>query len=428
VTAGPASPAPSAADAARRILADLAPQPSLRVPLDDALGSVLAETVASPIALPPWTSSAMDGYACRAEDVRGATRARPTTLRVVAAIAAGGAAPARPLERGECARIFTGAPVPPGADGVVRQEDTEHADDAAEVRILDDRDAGANLRPAGQDLERGAVALEAGAVLTPGRVALLAALAVAHPVVHRRPRVGILTTGDELAGLAHADEILAGRRIADSNAHALRAQVAEAGGEPVPLGRAADDPASVRAHVARAHEEDCDLLLTVGGVSVGAHDHVRAVMESLGAELRFWRARIRPGGPLAFGILGGRPWLGLPGNPVSAMVTFELFARPAIRRLAGHALPFRRTVPVTVGEPVRSGPKLQHFLRVTLEERENGGLLARLTGAQGSNLLTSMARADALLLVPEGMHEVPAGTALPALRLDEARHQAEPPY
>lgn len=413
----------TATEAVRRILAKVVSQPAVTVPLDDALGLVLAEDVTSPLDLPPHANSAMDGYACRAADVRGASQERPVRLRVVEQIAAG-AFPTRPIGVGECARIFTGAPVPTGADTVVRQEDTDLGTD--EVLVQHDRDAAHNIRPAGEDLRRHTLALAAGTVLGPAHLGVLASMAVARPRVHRRPRIGLLSSGDELADVHERDAILTGRKIASSNSHSLAAQVRLAGAVPVMLGVASDTPDSLRAHIARA--ADCDLLVTSAGISVGDHDHVRGVMTDLGAEMDFWRLRMRPGAPVGFGLLGAMPWIGLPGNPVSAMVTFELFVRPAIRRMLGHQQPFRRATQVRVAEPISLKPTLQHFLRVVLDTAPDGIDTARLTGGQGSGLLTSVMRADALLIVPEGQHETPSGTMLPALRLEESRHQAEPAY
>lgn len=412
----------AAREAAARILAALVPQPPLRVPLDRALGSILAEPVTSPIDVPFRANSAMDGYAVRAADVRGASPDAPRSLDVIDRIPAG-QFPTRALGPGQAARIFTGAPVPDGADSVIRQEDTDQGHDR--VRIHDDRDAGVNIRQAGEDIRAGARVFEAGTVLGPAHLGVLASLAIAHPVVHRRPRVGILASGDEIAGLDQPDLILSGRKIASSNSHTLAALVREAGGEPVDLGIAADTPESVRAHLQGAG--DCDLLITSAGVSVGEHDHLRTVIESMGGRLDFWRIRIRPGAPVGAGSLGTIPWIGLPGNPVSTMVTFELFARPAIRTLMGHRRPFRSAVEVVTTAPIRVGRTLQHFLRVTLG---SGGppVPAALTGGQGSGILTSMATADALMIVPLGSEDIPAGTVLDAIRLDEPRHQADPPY
>jgi len=412
----------AAAEAVRRILAEVRPQPALRVPLDDALDSVLAEDIVSPLDVPAWANSAMDGYAARAADVRGASQATPIRLRVVEQIPAG-RFPSRPVGSGECARVFTGAPVPNGADTVVRQEDTDLGADT--VAIFNDRDAGANVREAGEDIEKGSTVLTAGTALGPAQLGILASLAAAHPLVYRRPRVAILAGGDEIADVDQPEEILSGRKVASSNTHTLVALVHRAGGEPVNLGIARDTPESLREHLRRA--VDCDLLITSAGISVGEHDYVRTVRDELGAEQRFWRLRMRPGAPVGFGFVRDVPWIGLPGNPVSTMVTFELFVRPAIRIMSGHRLPFRRSIKVRVTETIVLKPKLQHFLRAVVSENV-GRLEARLTGPQGSGLLSSMARANALLLIPEGQFDTPAGAELTAILLDEPIHQKDPPF
>ena len=277
----------AAADAARRVLDEVRRQPALRVPLDDALDSVLAEDIVSPLDIPPWANSAMDGYAVRGADVAGATEDRPVRLRVVEQVPAGGF-PTRSLAPGESIRIFTGAPVPAGADSVVRQEDTDLGVDT--VTIVHDRDVGGNIRPAGEDIRRGATALTAGTPLGAAHLGVLASLAVAHPLVYRRPRVAILGSGDELVDVDRPEDILGGRKIASSNTHTLLALVRKAGGEPVNLGIARDTPDSLREHLAGAL--DCDLLVTTAGVSVGEHDYVRSVLQELGAEQRFWRIRM----------------------------------------------------------------------------------------------------------------------------------------
>jgi molybdopterin molybdotransferase len=416
------NPPLSAAEAARRILAEIRRQPAVRMPLDDALDSVLAEDVVSPIDIPSWTNSAMDGYAVRGDDVRGASAEHPVRLRVVEHIPAG-AFPSRPIGPGESARIFTGAPVPEGADSVVRQEDTDEGRDT--VTIVKDRDVGVNLRFAGEDIRRGTTVLEAGRVLGPAELGVLASLAVAHPMVYRQPRVAILASGDEIADVDRPEEILSGRKLGSSNSHTLAALVRRAGGVPVNLGIARDTPDSLREHLERAL--GADLLVTTAGISVGEHDFLRDVLRELGAEQRFWRLRIRPGAPVGFGLLREIPWIGLPGNPVSTMVTFELLVRPAIRVMAGHTLPFRRSVPVRLTEPVTLTPRLQHFLRAIVTDAPSGPQ-ARLTGPQGSGILTSMVLANALLVIPEGQFETPAGSTVQAIRLEEPVHQAEPGF
>jgi molybdopterin molybdotransferase len=410
------------AEAALKILAEVRRQPALRIPLDDALDSVLAEDVVSGMDIPPWTNSAMDGYAARSQDVRGASDSQPVRLRVVDQIPAGHF-PRRKIGQGECARIFTGAPLPDGADSVIRQEDTDLGGET--VAVFKDRDAGINFRLAGEDIRKGSTVLPAGAVLGPAQLGVLASLAVAHPLVYRRPRVAILGSGDEIVDLDQAEDVLAGRKIASSNTHTLLALVKEAGGLPVNLGIAADTPESLRDHLQGAL--DCDLLVTTAGISVGEHDFVRQVLEELGGELRFWKLRMRPGAPVGFGVLGSVPWIGLPGNPVSTMVTFELFVRPAIRTMMGHSLPFRRTVSVRASEAITVKPKLQHFLRGIVSQGEHG-LEARLTGPQGSGILTSMAHANALLILPEGQFETPVGTSVRALILNDPVYQEQPGF
>jgi molybdopterin molybdotransferase len=411
-----------AAEAARRILAEVRLQPPLRVPLDDALDSVLAEDVVSPIDLPPWTNSAMDGYAARSADVRGATAEQPVRLRVIEVLPAG-RFPTRAIGPGECARIFTGAPLPDGADGVIRQEDTDQGSEI--VTILKDRDAGVNIRRTGEDIHRGTTVLSAGHSLGPAELGVLASLAVAHPVVYRRPRVAILGSGDEIVDIDQPEAILSGRKTASSNTHTLIALVRRAGAHPVNLGVARDTPESLRQHLEGALT--CDLLVTTAGISVGEHDYVRTVLEELGAEQRFWKLRMRPGAPVGFGLLRGIPWIGLPGNPVSTMVTFELFVRPAIRRIMGHLLPFRRAVTARAAEPIALKPRLQHFLRGVVRDGPTGPE-ARLTGPQGSGILTSMVLANALLVIPEGQFQTPAGAELKAIMLDDPVHQAEPAF
>ncbi|MEZ0336363.1 MAG: gephyrin-like molybdotransferase Glp [Gemmatimonadales bacterium] len=408
--------------AAVRILEDVRRQPPLRIPLDDALGAVLAEDAVSPLDIPARANSAMDGYAARSEDVRGASPERPVRLRVVEQLPAG-RFPTLAIGPGECARIFTGAAVPDGADSVIRQEDTDHGVDT--VSITQDRDADANVRKAGEDIARGTTVLRAGTELGPAALGVLASLAVAHPLVHRRPRIAILGSGDEIVDVDQPEEILSGRKTASSNTHTLLALVRQAGGVPVNLGIARDSPDSLRSKLQGAL--DADLLVTTAGVSVGEHDYLRSVLSELGAEHRFWKIRMRPGAPVGFALLGQVPWIGLPGNPVSTMVTFELLVRPAIRKMSGHALPFRRSVPVRLTEPVSVKPRLEHFLRGVVTEGPNGPL-ARLTGPQGSGILTSMALANALLIIPEGQFETPAGATVQALRLDDSIHQLEPPF
>jgi molybdopterin molybdotransferase len=416
-------------EAARLILEHVAPLPTARRPLREALDRVLAEDVTSPIDLPAWDNSAMDGYAARAADVERAGPDRKITLTVIEAVAAG-QFPTKPIAPGQVTRIFTGAPLPAGADTVVRQEDTEPAQPGAgQITVVSGRDARKNVRHRGEDIRKGEVVLGAGTPLGPAQLGVLASIAHATPLVHDAPRVAVMGSGDEIVDLDRADDILSGKKIASSNSYTLDALIRRTGGIPVDLGLARDTKESLREHLAGARRGDADVVVTTAGVSVGEHDFVREVLTELGGEIKLWRIAMRPGAPVGFGLLGGKPWIGLPGNPVSVMVTFELFVRPALRRLLGHRLPFRRTVPVCVGEPIKLGPKLRHFLRAVVQPEGSGGALtARLTGPQGSGILTSMARANALLIVPEDRPTVAVGETLRALLLDDPHHVAEAPF
>ena len=402
-------------EAIERIVAGVPVLDSEEVPLGDALDRVLAQDVDSPITLPARTNSAMDGFAVRSGDVRGASRQSPRRLRVVDEVQAG-RFPTRPIGAGEATRVFTGAPLPDGADGVIRQEDTERT--GAEVTVLDDRDAGRNVRFEGEDYRRGDRVLNAGAPLGPAAIGVLASMARARVRVRKRPRVGILASGDEIVDLDQAEAILEGRKTASSNTYTLDGMIRRAAAIPVPLGIAADTKESVREHFERGVAR-CDLIVSTAGVSVGEHDHVRAVLEEMGCRMAVSKVRMRPGSPTSFGTLRGVPWIGLPGNPVSTMVCFELFVRPAIRRMAGHVALHRRTVPAVTEERLSTPGRLTHFLRAVARETPDGWR-ARLTGPQGSGILTSMVRANALLIVPEDADELPPGATVRAMLLDES--------
>ncbi len=410
-------------DAMDRIVAGVSLLGAEEVALMEALGDVLAEDVDSPITLPARTNSAMDGFAVRSADVRGATRSSPRRLKVLEEVQAG-RLPTKAIGALEATRVMTGAPLPEGADGVIRQEDTELS--AGVVAILDDRDAGRNVRFAGEDLQKGARVFSAGTPLGPAQLGVLASMAMARVRVRRRARVGILASGDEIVDLDRAAEILAGTKTASSNSYTLDALIRLAGAVPVQLGIAADTKASVRKHLERG-VASCDLIVSTAGVSVGAYDHLRPVLEEMGCTMVVSKVRMRPGSPTSFGLVRRVPWIGLPGNPVSTMVCFELFVRPAIRKMQGHTLLYRRTVRTVTEEAIRTPGRLMHFLRAVVRETPEGWR-ARLTGPQGSGILTSMARANALLIVPEDADELPAGAMLAALLLDDERTlTAEPP-
>ena len=404
----------SVAEASREILANIARLDRERVPLPDALGRILARDITSPVTLPAWDNSAMDGYAVRSGDVLNASSERPVVLHVIETVPAGGF-PTAAVNEGQAIRIMTGAPMPAGADTVIRVEDTDGGTERVAIRLS--RDAGRNVRPKGEDIRAGAIVLAAGQAIGPAQIGVLASVGAAQVEVIRRPRVAILGSGDELVDLDQFDDVLAGRKIVSSNTYALDALLRESNALPINLGIARDDPAALRERLERA--STCDLILTTAGLSVGEHDYLRPVLESMGVEMKFWRVRMRPGAPLGFGILNGTPWLGLPGNPVSTMVTYVLFAEPAIRRMLGHARLFRRPVDVVLEEPVTINARLTHFLRGIVTTHADGTLSARLTGPQGSGIVTSMSLANALLVVPEDRTRVEPGEHLHALPLTD---------
>jgi molybdopterin molybdotransferase len=327
-----------------------------------------------------------------------------------------GQRPSMPLRAGTAIRIMTGAPIPEGADGVIRVEDTDGGE--THVAIRDERDAGRNVRPRGEDLAVGDVAVARGTTLGAAHLGVLASVGARIVDVYRRPRVAILTSGDELVDVDQFDAVLRGDRIVSSNSYTLRSAAALAGADVVDLGIVADDRQAFTERLANV--SSYDMLITSGGVSVGAFDFTKDVLRELGADLRLWRVKMRPGAPVGFGTLQGMPWIGLPGNPVSAMVTFELFARPLIRRLRGDRRIFRRPVTVRVDEELRLAAPLTHFLRAMVSWNDDVDIPhARLTGPQGSGLLTSMARANALLVVPADRTVVAAGETVHALLLSE---------
>ena len=378
------------------------------VALEDGLGRVLAGDVLSPIHQPPWDNSAMDGYATRAADVEGASDDSPVRLSVVDDIPAGGF-PSRPIGPGEAAKIMTGAPVPEGADGVVRVEHTDAGDDV--VTISQDGDAGRNIRRKGEDLTEGQTALEAGHAIGPAAMGVLAIVGVARPRVVRRPVVAILSNGDELVDLDDFGQVREGRKIVNSNSYSLLGAVAAMGCVPKLLGIAKDHPGDLRAKLEAGL--DADVLITSAGAAVGEHDRVKDVLDDMGYEQDFWRVRMRPGSPASLGRIprpGRRPlfiW-GLPGNPVSALATFMVLVAPPLRRMLGRTRVHNAVFPVEAKERIPSKPDKTHFQRVILDPGDPLPL-ARPTGAQGSGILTSMTKADALFVIPEGMTGVEPG-------------------
>lgn len=376
-------------------------QPAERVPLMETLGRTLAEAAVSRDAIPPFDNSAMDGYAVRSEDLREV----PRRLRVCERIPAG-SYPQQVVQPGTCAQIMTGAPFPEGADAVVPVEWTEGETEGG-VLIRRAPQPGQHVRAAGRDVLAGSRVFEAGQVVTPPVLGMLAALGYAEAAVRSRPRVAVIATGDELVDPA---EVPGPGQIRNANGPALTAQVQHAGGDPLPSLHARDDPADLKRVVEQALA--AEVLVFSGGVSVGAYDHVKDVLDRMGLELLFWQVRQRPGKPLAFGTLQGKPIFGLPGNPVSSAMCFEQYVRPALACMLGRTDVRRPRYPAVLDEAVSKKAGLHHFVRGRAFFTSAGTLRVRPTGAQDSNLYSSVVRANCIVHLPEGMEDPPEGTAV----------------
>jgi len=397
------------------------------VPLLDSLGQVLAEDIYSSINIPPLDNAAMDGYAVQSRDTNNASSQSPQFLRVIDTVIAGSISE-NEVKPGTAIRIMTGAPVPKGADSVVRFEDTDEAErkksttkqSTNEIGILCKADAGLNIRRAGEDVTKGSIVLPKGAVIRPAEVGVLASLGRSKVMAIRRPVVAILATGNELVDI---NQPLPAGKIYNSNTYSVAALVQRYGGIPKILGIALDSEDSL---VNRLRQGlDADMLITSGGVSAGDYDMVKDVLAKEG-KITFWTVRMKPGKPLAFGTIKGVdkkgatrniPHLGLPGNPVSSMVTFELFARPAILKMMGKKNLTKPMVEAVIEEPVVNTDGRRVYIRAIVEKR-NGQYFARLTGPQGSGILTSMSLANGLVIVPEDKTEVKTGEVVQVIMLD----------
>lgn len=392
----------------RAVLAGSVPLPVVRLALLDALGLVLAEDVTAAWPLPSFDNSSMDGYAVRAIDVSSATENDPVRLTVIGDVAAGHV-PQSGVQPGTAIRIMTGAPLPDGADAVVPVEWTDARTDV--VAITRGADAGAHVRRLGEDVAAGDVVLEAGSSVTSRTIALLAASGHAQVAVHRRPRVAVISTGDELV---EPGTTLSPGRIADSNSFMLMAAVREAGGEAYRCGPVRDDEETLE-WVLRDEAQRADLLLTTGGVSMGAYDTVKAVLTRVGG-VDFVKVAMQPGMPQGSGSIDGAPIVTLPGNPVSAYVSFEVFVRPLLRRMLGHSDIHRPTRSIPCGRSFASPAAKTQFARVHIDEVD-GTEVAVPEGAQGSHILGGLARAQGLAIVPAGVTSVDAGDLLAVLDL-----------
>lgn len=382
-------------EAQAKVNRDLAVLPPVDTPIRETLGMVLAETVAATEAIPPFANTAMDGFAVRAEDTRGATKDNPLTLPVAATIPAGSVAP-RALGPGEAMRIMTGAPVPEGADAIIMVELTKPA--GFDVKLMAEVPVGNHIRPAGDDIASGTEILHPGTILGPGHLGVLASVGRETVRVFRRPRVGVMSTGDELVEGAAP---LQPGQIRDSNRLTLLSLAKDAGFEPVDLGLIRDDEAAIEEALNNGVNR-CDAVITSGGVSMGDFDFVKAVLTRVG-DFSWMQVAIKPAKPLVFGLLNNVPVFGLPGNPVSSMVSFELFARPGLRRMMGRLDAERPRVTAIADEPLPRSPDAKtHFNRVAVTRDDNGQWRVRLSGGQGSHQLMAMATANGLAILPDG--------------------------
>lgn len=388
-----------------------------KVNLFSALGRVLAEDILAPFDIPPWNNTAMDGFAVRAQDTRGASREHPVILEVIEDLPAGYVA-RYPVGPGQAIRIMTGAPIPDGADAIVRVEDTELIDDR-HVKVFVEVERDQDVRRAGEDVKQGTVILERGTLLRPAEVGLLASIQRSFVAVYQRPVVAILSTGDELVDI---DEPLTKGKIVNSNGYSLAAQVLECGGIPIQLGIAKDTPEDLEEKF--LHGLKADVLISSAGVSVGDYDYVKQVLKNLGAHMQFWKVAMKPGSPLTFGIIKEKPVFGLPGNPVSAMVTFEVFVRPALLKMSGHKRIFRPLLRAIAEENIKPVKGKTHFVRVRLSTK-NGHYYASTTGPQGSGILRSMALSHGLAIISEGQNPIKAGEEIPVLVMDRSFEDRE---
>ncbi len=407
----------SVQEALQTVLRDLPRLGSEQVSLRASHGRVLANSVRAGRDVPSFRNSAMDGYAVRAADVETAASAAPVTLRLLEVIGAG-SVPTRPVEAGTATKIMTGSPLPTGADTVVRIEDTEELDGHVHIRVA--AAAGTNVREPGEDLRAGETVLSRGRTLRPADVGLLASLGTTMVRVSRRPRVAILTTGNELV---EPGDLLGPGQIVNSNAYTLAAAVEEAGGEPVMLGIARDEPEQI--HAAFDDAFTADAVLSTGGVSVGTFDFVRRALAELGYQERFWKVAQKPGKPLTFGLRRTTPAFGLPGNPVSSLVCFYVYVLPALRTMMGADRVHLPSVEASVTADVHTAAGLTEFVRCVLT-RDGGQYQVRPTGSQSSGVLRSLSAGEGLLVAPPDRERIERGSRARVILLG-GESSAEPP-
>jgi molybdopterin molybdotransferase len=402
--------------ALKTILANFRPRGLEKINILDGQGRVIGEDIFATRNIPSADNSAKDGYAVRHIDTKSATKERPLRFKIIEDIPAGKIA-LKKVKKGEAARIMTGAVIPEGADAVICQEDTRK--NGKTVTICISTEKGENIRFAGEDVREGELVVKKGVSLRPSDIGMLAALGKAFVSVYQKPRVAIMSTGDELVDI-ETDPPLG--KIVNSNSYSLAAQVLECGGIPIMLGISKDRKKDLQEIFKTARS--ADVIISTGGVSVGDFDFVKNVMGEIGNAMHFWRVAMRPGKPLAFGAIKGVPLFGLPGNPVSAMVSFEQFVRPSLLKMQGHKKIFRQTMKAVCTEEIQKEKGFKHFIRAIVK-KENDKYIAFTTGDQGSGILKSMVTANALIVMGENTTRIKKGTEVTVQLLGDSLFQSE---
>ena len=402
--------------ALKTILINFRPLGLEKINILEARKRVIGEDIFAPHNIPSADNSAMDGYAVRHIDTKGATQDKPLHFKIIEDIPAGKVA-LKKIKKGEAARIMTGAVIPEGADSVIRQEDTKK--NGKTVIIYTSAKKGQNIRFAGEDVQKGELVVNKGSALRPADIGMLAALGKAFISVYQKPRVAIMSTGDELVDIETNPPL---GKIINSNSYSLAAQVLECGGIPIMLGISKDKKIDLQEKFKTALH--ADVIISSGGVSVGDFDFVKDVMGEIGNAMHFWQVAMRPGKPLAFGAIESVPLFGLPGNPVSAMVSFEQFVRPSLLKMQGHKKIFRQTAKAICAEEIQKSAGFKHFIRAIVKKEKNQ-YIASITGDQGSGILKSMVMANALIVIGENETRIKKGSQVTIQLLDDSLFQTE---